>query len=71
MFALIFIPSDKMLIVSILIALILMFTFKNRVEMSNYEIYLAIAIMAIVNYFTRVFPFLFLEKMICLLISYL
>lgn len=31
-FALIFIPSDKMLIVSIMIALTLMFTFKNRVE---------------------------------------
>ena len=31
-FALIFIPSDKMVIVSIMIALTLMFTFKNRVE---------------------------------------
>ena len=31
-FALIFIPSDKMLIVSIMIALALMFTFKKRVE---------------------------------------
>jgi branched-subunit amino acid transport protein AzlD len=30
--------------------------------MSNYEIYLAIVIMAIVNYFTRVFPFLFFRK---------
>lgn len=30
--------------------------------MSNYEIYLAIAIMTIVNYFTRVFPFLFFRK---------
>lgn len=30
-FSLIFIPSDKMLIVSIMIALVLMFTFKNRV----------------------------------------
>jgi len=30
--------------------------------MSNYEIYLAIAIMTIVNYFTRFFPFLFFRK---------
>lgn len=30
--------------------------------MSNYEIYIAIAIMTIVNYFTRVFPFLFFRK---------
>lgn len=30
--------------------------------MSNYEIYLAIAIMAVVNYFTRVLPFLFFKK---------
>lgn len=31
-FSLIFIPSDKMLIVSILIALLLMFTFKKKIE---------------------------------------
>lgn len=30
--------------------------------MSSYEIYLAIAIMVVVNYFTRVFPFLFFRK---------
>lgn len=30
--------------------------------MSNYDIYIAIAIMAIVNFFTRVFPFLFFRK---------
>ena len=30
--------------------------------MSNYEIYRAIAIMTVVNYFTRVFPFLFFRK---------
>lgn len=30
--------------------------------MSNMEIYLAIAVMAIVNYFTRVFPFIFFMK---------
>ena len=30
--------------------------------MSNYEIYIAIAIMTVVNYFTRVFPFLFFRK---------
>ena len=30
--------------------------------MSNYEIYIAIAIMAVVNMFTRVFPFLFFRK---------
>jgi branched-subunit amino acid transport protein AzlD len=30
--------------------------------MSNYEIYIAIAIMTIVNYFTRFFPFLFFRK---------
>lgn len=30
--------------------------------MSNYEIYMAIAIMAAVNLFTRVFPFLFFRK---------
>lgn len=30
--------------------------------MSNYEIYIAIIIMAVVNYFTRVFPFLFFRK---------
>lgn len=30
--------------------------------MSSYEIYIAIAIMAVVNYFTRVFPFLFFRK---------
>ncbi len=30
--------------------------------MSNYEIYIAIAIMTFVNYFTRVFPFLFFRK---------
>ncbi|MFA9373287.1 branched-chain amino acid transporter permease [Poseidonibacter sp.] len=30
--------------------------------MSSYEIYVAIAIMAVVNYFTRVFPFLFFRK---------
>lgn len=30
--------------------------------MSSYEIYIAIAIMTIVNYFTRVFPFLFFRK---------
>ncbi len=30
--------------------------------MSNYEIYIAIAIMALVNYFTRIFPFLFFRK---------
>lgn len=31
-FALIFVPSDKMLIISIIIALILMFTFRRRIE---------------------------------------
>jgi len=30
--------------------------------MTNYEIYIAIAIMALVNIFTRVFPFLFFRK---------
>ena len=30
--------------------------------MSNYEIYIAIAIMSLVNYFTRFFPFLFFRK---------
>lgn len=30
--------------------------------MSNYEIYIAIAIMTVVNYFTRFFPFLFFRK---------
>lgn len=30
--------------------------------MSSYEIYLAILIMVVVNYFTRVFPFLFFRK---------
>ena len=30
--------------------------------MSNYEIYIAIAIMTLVNFFTRVFPFLFFRK---------
>jgi branched-subunit amino acid transport protein AzlD len=30
--------------------------------MSSYEIYIAIAIMAFVNFFTRVFPFLFFRK---------
>lgn len=30
--------------------------------MSNFEIYIAIVIMAVVNYFTRVFPFLFFRK---------
>lgn len=30
--------------------------------MSNYEIYLAIAVMALVNLFTRAFPFLFFTK---------
>ena len=30
--------------------------------MSNYEIYIAIAIMTVINYFTRVFPFLFFRK---------
>ena len=30
--------------------------------MSNYEIYIAIAIMTVVYYFTRVFPFLFFRK---------
>ncbi len=30
--------------------------------MSNIEIYIAIAIMALVNFFTRVFPFLFFGK---------
>ncbi len=30
--------------------------------MSNYEIYIAIAIMTVINYFTRVFPFLFYRK---------
>lgn len=30
--------------------------------MSGIEIYLAIAVMAVVNYFTRVFPFLFFRK---------
>ncbi|PLY08072.1 MAG: branched-chain amino acid ABC transporter [Arcobacter sp.] len=30
--------------------------------MSNYEIYIAIAIMTLVNLFTRVFPFLFFRK---------
>ena len=31
-------------------------------EMSDYEIYIAIAIMAIVNFLTRVLPFLFFRK---------
>jgi len=31
-------------------------------KMSNYEIYIAIAIMTIVNYFTRFFPFLFFRE---------
>lgn len=30
--------------------------------MSSYEIYLAIAVMTFVNFFTRVFPFLFFRK---------
>jgi len=30
--------------------------------MSNYEIYIAIVVMTLVNYFTRVFPFLFFRK---------
>jgi len=30
--------------------------------MSNYEIYLAIAVMTLVNYLTRVFPFVFFRK---------
>ena len=30
--------------------------------MSNYEIYIAIIIMALVNLFTRLFPFLFFKK---------
>jgi branched-subunit amino acid transport protein AzlD len=30
--------------------------------MSNYEIYIAIVIMAVVNYFTRFLPFLFFKK---------
>ncbi len=30
--------------------------------MSNYEIYIVILIMALVNFFTRVFPFLFFRK---------
>jgi branched-subunit amino acid transport protein AzlD len=30
--------------------------------MTSYEIYLAIFIMTVVNYFTRVFPFLFFRK---------
>ncbi|MGB6330069.1 MAG: AzlD domain-containing protein [Halarcobacter sp.] len=30
--------------------------------MSNYEIYIAIIIMALINLFTRVFPFLFFSK---------
>jgi branched-subunit amino acid transport protein AzlD len=30
--------------------------------MSNYEIYIAIAIMTLVNYFTRFFPFLFFRE---------
>ncbi|MBU0924269.1 AzlD domain-containing protein [bacterium] len=30
--------------------------------MSNYEIYIAIAVMSVVNYFTRFFPFLFFRK---------
>ena len=30
--------------------------------MNNYEIYIAIAIMTLVNYFTRFFPFLFFRK---------
>lgn len=30
--------------------------------MSSYELYIAIAIMSIVNYFTRFFPFLFFRK---------
>lgn len=30
--------------------------------MSNYEIYIAIIIMALINFFTRVFPFLFFSK---------
>ena len=30
--------------------------------MSNYEIYIAIAIMSLINLFTRIFPFLFFTK---------
>ena len=30
--------------------------------MSNYELYIAIAIMSLVNLFTRIFPFLFFTK---------
>lgn len=30
--------------------------------MTNYEIYIAIVIMTLVNFFTRVFPFLFFRK---------
>ena len=30
--------------------------------MTNYEIYIAIVIMAVVNFITRVFPFLFFGK---------
>ena len=30
--------------------------------MSNYEIYIAIIIMTLINFFTRVFPFLFFSK---------
>ena len=30
--------------------------------MNSYEIYIAIAVMAVVNFFTRVFPFLFFRK---------
>jgi len=30
--------------------------------MNNYEIYLAIAVMSVVNYLTRVFPFIFFRK---------
>lgn len=30
--------------------------------MTNFEIYIAILIMTVVNFFTRVFPFLFLRK---------
>jgi branched-subunit amino acid transport protein AzlD len=32
------------------------------VKMANQEIYLAILVMAVVNYFTRVFPFIFFRK---------
>jgi len=30
--------------------------------MNSYEIYIAIAIMSVVNFFTRIFPFLFFRK---------